>query len=102
MCSIQNVARKQVTYYFRSLIRLGPDGPFRLRFSLKTTSRKRAALLAPAVTLICKRLAMTMTAKIATVGLTAARRAEIFRRQMLVERDRLEVMHAHCFWPRTV
>ena len=37
---------------------------------------------------------MTMTAKIATDGLTAPQRAEIFRRQMLVERDRLEVMHA--------
>lgn len=94
MCGIQNVTRKQGSYYFRRLIRLGPDKPFRLRFSLKTTSRKRAALLAPAMTLICERLAVTMTAKIATDGLTAAQRAEIFRRQMLVERDRLEVMHA--------
>jgi integrase len=94
MCSIQNVTRKQGTYYFRRLIRLGPDKPFRLRFSLKTTSRKRASLLAPAMTLICERLAMKMTAKIATDGLTAPQRAEIFRRQMLVERDRLEVMHA--------
>lgn len=94
MCSIQNVTRKDGTYYFRRLIRLGPDKPFRLRVSLKTTSRKRAALLGPAMTLICERLAMTMTAKIATDGLTAAQRAEIFRRQMLVERDRLEVMHA--------
>lgn len=94
MCSIQNVTRKQGTYYFRRLIRLGPDKPFRLRFSLKTTSRKRAALLAPAMTLICERLAMNMTVNIANDGLTAAQRAEIFRRQMLVERDRLEVMHA--------
>lgn len=94
MCSIQNVTRKEGTYYFRRLIRLGADKPFRLRFSLKTTSRKRAALLAPAMTLICERLAMNMTAKIATDGLTAPQRAEIFRRQMLVERDRLEVMHA--------
>lgn len=94
MCRIQNVTRKDGTYYFRRLIRLGPDKPFRLRFSLKTTSRKRAALLAPAMTLICERLAMNMTVKIATDGLTAAQRAEIFRRQMLVERDRLEVMHA--------
>lgn len=94
MCRIQNVTRKDGTYYFRRLIRLGPDKPFRLRFSLKTTSRRRAALLAPAMTLICERLAMNMTAKIATDGLTASQRAEIFRRQMLVERDRLEVMHA--------
>ncbi len=92
MCGIHNVTRKHGTYYFRRLIRLCPDKPFRLRFSLRTTSRKRAALLAPAMTLICERLAMNMIAKIAADGLTAAQRAEIFRRQMLVERDRLEVM----------
>lgn len=102
MCSIQNVARKQVTYYLYRIIRLAPDRPFRPRFSFKTTSRKRAALLAPAMTLICKRLAMTMTAKIATDGLSAAQRAEILPRQMVVERGRLDVMHAHFFWPRTV
>jgi len=62
--------------------------------SLRTTSRKRAALLAPALTLICERVAMTMMADLARDGLTAAQRAEIFRRQMLVERDRLEAMHA--------
>jgi len=94
MCGIQNVTRKDGTYYFRRLIRLGPDKPFRLRFSLKTTSRKRVALLAPAMTLICEQLAMTMKANIGTDGLTAQERAEIFRRQMLIERDRLEVMHA--------
>ena len=37
---------------------------------------------------------MTMTANIARDGLTGAERAEIFRRQMLIERDRLEAMHA--------
>ena len=94
MCRIQNVTRKQGTYYFRRLIRLGPDKPFRIRFSLRTTCRKRASLLAPALTLICERLAMNMIAKLGSDGLTAAERAEIFRRQMLVERDRLEVMHA--------
>jgi len=94
MCRIHNVTRKQGTYYFRRLIRLGPDKPFRIRLSLKTTSRKRAALLAPAMTLICERLAMNMIARISTDGLNAAQRAEIFRRQMLEERDRLEVMHA--------
>jgi integrase len=46
------------------------------------------------MTLICERLAMNMTVNIANDGLTAAQRSEIFRRQMLVERDRLEVMHA--------
>lgn len=37
---------------------------------------------------------MTMTAQIATDGLNTPQRAEIFRRQMPVERDRLDVMHA--------
>ncbi len=95
MCGIQNVTRKAGRYYFRRQIRLGGDNPFRLRLSLKTTSRRRAALLAPAMTLICERVAMTMTANLASDGLTAEQRAEIFRRQMLVERDRLEVMHAN-------
>lgn len=94
MCGIQNVTRKHGTYYFRRLIRLGPDKPFRLRLSLKTTSRRRAALLAPALTLICERLAMNMIAKLHDDGLNAAQRAEIFRKQMLIERDRLEIMHA--------
>ncbi len=95
MCGIQNVTRKAGRYYFRRLIRLGGDKPFRLRMSLKTTIRRRAALLAPAMTLICERVAMTMTANMASDGLTAEQRAEIYRRQMLVERDRLEVMHAN-------
>ncbi|WP_375291722.1 hypothetical protein [Qipengyuania sp.] len=94
MCGIQNVTRKQGTYYYRKLIRLGADKPFRLRLSLKTTSRRRAALLAPALTLICERVAMGIVSNMARDGLTAAQRAEIFRRQMLVERDRLEAMHA--------
>ncbi len=94
MCGIQNVTRKQGTYYYRKLIRLGADKPFRLRLSLKTTSRRRAALLAPALTLICERVAMNMMSKMGRDGLTGAERAEIYRRQMLVERDRLEAMHA--------
>ena len=94
MCGIQNVTRKQGTYYYRKLIRLGADKPFRIRFSLKTTSRRRAGLLAPALTLICERVAMNMMSKMARDGLDAAQRAEIFRRQILVERDRLEAMHA--------
>ncbi|MEL7691484.1 site-specific integrase [Citromicrobium bathyomarinum] len=94
MCGIQNVTRKQGTYYYRRLIRLGGDKPFRLRLSLKTTSRRRASLLAPALTLICERVAMNMMSNMARDGLTGAQRAEIFRRQMLVERDRLEAMHA--------
>lgn len=94
MCGIQNVTRKQGTYYYRKLIRLGADKPFRIRFSLKTTSRRRAALLAPALTLICERVTMNMMSKMARDGLTGVQRAEIYRRQMLVERDRLEAMHA--------
>ena len=94
MSSIQNVTRKHGTYYYRKLIRLGADKPFRLRLSLKTTSLRRARLLAPAMTLICERVAMNMMSKMARDGLDAAQRAEIFRRQMLEERDRLEAMHA--------
>lgn len=94
MCGIQNVTRQQGTYYYRRLIRLGADKPFRLRLSLKTTSRRRAALLAPVLTLICERVAMNMISKMARDGLTGAERAEIYRRQILVERDRLEAMHA--------
>jgi integrase len=94
MCGIQNVIRKHGIYYYRKLIRLGSDKPFRIRLSLKTTSRRRAALLAPALTLICERVAMNMVRKIGRDGLTGAERAEIYRRQMLVERDRLEAMHA--------
>ena len=94
MCKIQNVTRTAGTYYYRRLVRLGRDKPFRLRFSLRTTSRRRAALLAPALTLIAERLAMTMMASIVAEGLTALQRSEIYRRQMLVERDRLEAMHA--------
>ena len=94
MCGIQNVIRKHGIYYYRKLIRLGSDKPFRIRLSLKTTSRRRAALLAPALTLICERVAMNMMSKMARDGLTGTERAEIYRRQMLVERDRLEAMHA--------
>lgn len=94
MSGIQNVIRKQGTYYYRKLIRLGPDKPFRLRLSLKTTCRKRAGLLAPALTLIGERVALNMMSNMARNGLTGAQRAEIYRRQMLEERDRLETMHA--------
>jgi len=44
--------------------------------------------------LICERVAINMMSKMAGDGLNAAQRAEIFRRQILVERDRLEAMHA--------
>ncbi|WP_390588028.1 site-specific integrase [Erythrobacter sp. MTPC3] len=37
---------------------------------------------------------MNMMSKMARDGLTGAQRAEIYRRQILVERDRLEAMHA--------
>ncbi len=94
MSGIQNVIRKQGTYYYRKLIRLGPDKPFRLRLSLKTTCLKQAGLLAPALTLIGERVAMNMMSNMARDGLTGPQRAEIYRSQMLEERDRLETMHA--------
>lgn len=68
MCGIQNVARKQGTYYYRKLIRLGLISPFWLRLTLKTTSRRSAALLAPALTLFCERGAMNTKAKMAREG----------------------------------
>ena len=94
MSGIQNVIRKHGTYYFRRIIRLGSDKPFRLRLSLRTTNRRRASMLAPALTLTCERIAMNMMVGIHGAGLTAEQRAEIFRRQILVERDRLEELHA--------
>ncbi|MXO76195.1 tyrosine-type recombinase/integrase [Altererythrobacter aerius] len=97
MCKLQNVTRAHGTYYYRRLIRLGTDQPFRLRLSLRTTCWRRARLLAPAMTLIAERLMVTMTAKLTLDGLTAQQRAEIFRRQMLIERDRLEAMHASLY-----
>ena len=78
MCGIQNVVRKQDIYYYRRLSRFGDPKPFRLRLSLRTISRRRASLLAPALTLTKQSLAMTMMVNIARRGLTAAQRAEIF------------------------
>lgn len=95
MSKLQNVTRKHGTYYFRRLIRLGDDKPFRLRISLRTTNRRRASLLAPALTLIAERVAMNVMMNMGRDGLTAQQRTEVYRRQMLVERDRLEMMHAN-------
>lgn len=94
MSGIQNVIRKHGTYYFRRIIRLGSDKPFRLRLSLRTTCRHRAKLLASALTLSCERVTMNMMSGRFGATLTAEQSAEIFRRQMLIERDRLEVTHA--------
>lgn len=94
MSRIQNVLRKDGLYYFRRQVRLGSDKPFRLRLSLRTTSPKVAKVFAPMMALACERLAMNMMANMAGDGLTAHQRAEIYRRQILVERDRLELMHA--------
>lgn len=94
MSRIQNVLRKDGLYYFRRQVRLGSDKPFRLRLSLRTTNPKVAKVLAPMMTLACERLAMNMMANMAGDSLTAHQRAEIYRRQILVERDRLELMHA--------
>lgn len=38
---------------------------------------------------------MNMMANIGNDGLNGVQRAEIYRRQMLIERDRLEIMHAN-------
>lgn len=94
MCGIQNVSRKDGIYYYRRLIRIGSDTPFRLRLSLKTASRKQAALIASALTIHCAHLVMHLMEKANQDALTEQQRAEIFRQQILIERDRLEVMHA--------
>jgi integrase len=94
MCRLQNVTRKDGVYYFRRLIRIGADKPFRLRLSLRTTCRQRAAVMAPALTTACIRIVMRLMASPEHDGLTEAQRAEIFRRQVLIERDRLEIMQA--------
>lgn len=94
MSKIQNVCRKAGTYYYRRLIRLGNDKPFRLRVSLRTTDPARARVMAPALSVACETLRMNMMGNIRQDGLNAAQRAEIFRRQICEERDRLEIMHA--------
>ena len=90
----QNVTRKDGVYYFRRLIRIGRDRPFRLRLSLKTACRQRAATMAPALTTACFRIVLQLMADSNHDGLTEAQRAEIFRRQVIIERDRLEIMQA--------
>src|SRR5690606_17670424 len=94
MSRIQNVIRKDGTYYFRRVVRLGAAKPFRLRLSLRTTSHRVARVMGPALSVACENLRMSMIQTIKSDGLSGAERAEIFRRQMIVERDRLEVMHA--------
>lgn len=94
MSRIPNVTRKQGIYYFRRLIRLGVQKPFRIRISLRTRCHKRASLLSAALTLFCEQAAMTITSNPETQILTAEQRAAIFRDQLLIERDRLEVLHA--------
>jgi len=94
MCKLQNVFRKGGVYYYRRLIRIGADKPFRLRLSLRTTCRQRAAIMAPSLTTACIRIVMRLMGSLEHDGLTEAQRAEIFRRQVLIERDRLEIMQA--------
>lgn len=94
MTRIQNSIRKDGTYYFRRIIRLGDDKPFRIRMSLRTTNHRRARIMTPVLVVKSEALRMSMLQTISRDGLTADQRAEIFRRQMLRERDRLEAGHA--------
>ena len=89
-----NLTRKNGTWYFRRLVRLGPDKPFRIRVSLRTNCRKRASLLSAALTVFCEHAAMSFSTNPRAQGLTAEQRAEIFRRQLIIERDQLEILHA--------
>lgn len=94
MTRIQNSIRKDGTYYFRRIIRLGNDKPFRIRLSLRTTDHWRARIMTPTLVVKSEALRMSMMQTMNRDGLTADQRAEIFRRQMLRERDRLEAGHA--------
>lgn len=94
MTRIQNSIRKDGTYYFRRIIRLGNDKPFRIRLSLQTTDHCRARIMTPTLVVKSEALRMSMMQTMNRDGLTADQRAEIFRRQMLRERDRLEAGHA--------
>lgn len=94
MTSIQYVSRKDGTYYFRRIIRLGDDKPFRLRLSLGTMNHRQAKATAPALATACEAMRKRMMATMNRDGLSAAQRAEIFKRQMLRERDRIEAGHA--------
>ncbi len=94
MTRIQNSIRKDGTYYFRRIIRLGNDKPFRIRLSLRTTDHCRARIMTPTLVVKSEALRMSMMQTMNRDGLTADQRAEIFRRQMLRERDRLEAGHA--------
>ena len=90
----RNLTRKQGIYYFRRTIRLGKDKPFRIHMSLQTTRFARAQMLASAIVLRSEKLRMNMMRQISDDGLTADQRTEIFRRQLMLERDRLAVLHA--------
>ena len=94
MTSIQYVSRKDGTYFFRRIIRLGDDKPFRLRLSLRTMNHRQAKAIAPALAMACEAVRKRMMATMGGDGLSAAQRAEIFKRQMLRERDRIEAGHA--------
>ncbi|AEG50644.1 integrase family protein [Sphingobium chlorophenolicum L-1] len=94
MTSIQYVSRKEGTYYFRRIIRLGDDKPFRLRLSLRTMNYRQAKALAPALAMACEVMRKRLMTSMGRDGLSAAQRAEIFKRQMLRERDRIEAGHA--------
>ncbi|WP_232037412.1 site-specific integrase [Sphingobium amiense] len=94
MTSIQYVSRKDGIYYFRRIIRLGEDKPFRLRVSLRTISYRQAKAIAPALAMACEVMRNRLMTTMGRDGLSAAQRAEIFKRQMLRERDRIEAGHA--------
>ena len=94
MTSIQYVSRKDGTYYFRRTVRLGDDKPFRLRLSLRTMNHRQAKAIAPALAMACEVVRKRLMTTMGRDGLSAAQRAEIFKRQMLRERDRIEAGHA--------
>src|SRR3546814_13817728 len=93
MTRIQNSIRKDGTYYFRRIIRLGDDKPFRIRMSLRTTNHTRARIMTPALVVRSEALRLSMIETISRHGLTADQRAESIRRQIVRARDHPDTPH---------
>lgn len=93
MCAITNLFRRGAVYYYRRNIHW-PDGiSQRICLSLKTrrlsVARQRGARLADRCETFRRDLAMEHD----NCSLSMAQRREIFARQLVVERDALELLH---------
>ena len=94
MPAIQNVGRRNAVYWFAVEVRFGDRKRFKVHISLKTKEQAVARLMGPALTAASEAIKIRMTANFNNDGLSPAERAEVFRREVIKERDRLERMHA--------